>query len=252
MKRWQVIVLFASGAALLVGLLVAVRAARGPTWEGRTVESWVEDFRLVGGDGHKRAIKAIRAMGTNSIPALVDLLRAGHSWFDEVASYLPSILVSESARIAPSVHHWRAQTGLEALGAEAVPALLVLLCETNANLKIRAGDVLLSIGEAGVPALQQALTNDNHEVRLHAAYVLGRLNSEAQAAIPGLLLALNGGDERLRKAAGRALWQIDPNTASQAGVELTLSPDFLASRTWTNPAASEPRSSVTSSRSSRE
>jgi hypothetical protein len=125
MKQWHVIVLAVFGAGLVAGLMLVLHAARGPTWEGRTVRSWVEDFRLIGGDGHKRAVGAIRAMGSNSIPDLVDLLCAEDSGFkSSVKAWLPSTLFPKSAGIAASVHHWRAQTGLEALGPVVVPALL--------------------------------------------------------------------------------------------------------------------------------
>jgi hypothetical protein len=191
MKQWQVIVLAGLGAGLVVGLMLVLHAARGPTWEGRNVRSWVEDFRLIGGDGHKRAVGAIRAMGTDSIPALVDLLCAegeAPGFKSALKAWLPSTLLPKSDYIAASVHHWRAQTGLEALGPLAVPAMLELLRDTN--VAVRAMEVLMTIGADGLPALIPALSSGDHHIRVDAIRAVGWLRHEAEAAVPSLLVAL--------------------------------------------------------------
>ena len=71
MKRPQVISVVLLGIGLLAGAWILTRGMRGPRHEGRSVRSWVEDFRLAGGEGHERAVKAVRAMGTNAIPELL-------------------------------------------------------------------------------------------------------------------------------------------------------------------------------------
>ena len=217
MKQWHVIVLAVFGAGLVVGLMLVLHAARGPTWEGRTVQSWVEDFRLIGGDGHKRAVGAIRAMGTNSIPALVELLCAEDSGFKSSAkAWLPSTLLPKSAGIADSVHHWRAQTGLEALGPLAVPAMLELLRDTNVAARAKA--VLMTIGADGLPALIPALSSGDHRIRVDAIRAVGWLRHEAEAAVPSLLVALKDEDKEIREASATALHFISPDAARQAGL----------------------------------
>jgi HEAT repeat protein len=251
-NRLKIVGLSVLGLGLLGSLLLAVIAARGSTWEGRTVQTWVEDFRLGGGEGHKRAVKAIRSMGTNAIPDLVHLLRTEDSDFKLAVRALPSRFLPRSILTLPSVHHWRAQTGLEAVGGPAVPALLGLLGNTNVNLEWRARDVLVSIGEDGVPMLQQALTNENRKLFLQAAQTLGSLRKDAAAAIPALSLLLNDDDDRIRTAAADALKQIDPDIAIQAGLESTQSPQRLISQPRSAPLNSKSRRRITSSQSDRE
>jgi len=229
-NRLKIVGLSVLGLGLLGSLLLAVIAARGPTWEGRTVQTWVEDFRLGGGEGHKRAVKAIRSMGTNAIPDLVHLLRTEDSDLKLAVRALPNRFLPRSILTLPSVHHWRAQTGLEALGAKAASVLVGLLGDTNTDLAQRTMDIFTSIGEDGVPTLLLALTNENRELRLQAVETLRSLRKDAETAIPALLLLLNDDDERVRTAAGDALTQIDPNIAIQAGLEETQGPQRFISQ----------------------
>ena len=70
--------------------------------------------------------------------------------------------------------------------------------------------------KAAVPALAQALKDEDEWVRANAAEALGRIGPEAKAAVPALIQALKNEDVlRVRWGAAEALGQIGP-AAKQA------------------------------------
>jgi len=179
----------------------------------------VSDFRLMGGPGHERAKAAVRQMGTNAIPKLIEMLRAEDpTWKLKVRDWTESWPIKYRFHPA-SIKHWRAITALEALGPAAVPMLLDLQHYTlprNALQEqdaISARNALIQIGENAVSPLVSTLTNSNPEVRMRAVVALGWLGSDAVAAVPALLKALddpvNHGNG-VREAVMQALKEIEP------------------------------------------
>jgi hypothetical protein len=76
-----------------------------------------------------------------------------------------------------------------------------------------AADALGRIGPPAVPALVEALKSPEAEVRLKAIEVLARMGNDAKDATPDLIRLLDDPDERIRKAATRALGIIGPEAA---------------------------------------
>jgi hypothetical protein len=76
-----------------------------------------------------------------------------------------------------------------------------------------AADALGRIGPAAVPALAEALKSEDADVRLKAVQVLARMGSDAKEAVPDLVVLLDDPDERIRKAATRTLGRIGPEAA---------------------------------------
>ena len=64
-----------------------------------------------------------------------------------------------------------------------------------------------------VPALSEALRDENAYVRHDAATALAKFGPDASEAVPALTLALKDSDHSVRKAARSALKKIDPQTA---------------------------------------
>jgi HEAT repeat protein len=64
-----------------------------------------------------------------------------------------------------------------------------------------------------IPALTEALKDEDPEVRRGAAYGLGTFGEEAGDAVPALQTSLHDPDPGVRKAAGIALTYIDPTAA---------------------------------------
>jgi HEAT repeat protein len=70
-----------------------------------------------------------------------------------------------------------------------------------------------------VPALADALRDDNGYVRHDAATALGKFGPEAKDVVPALVVALKDKEHGVRTAAGAALKRIDPAAAKAAGVK---------------------------------
>jgi HEAT repeat protein len=69
-----------------------------------------------------------------------------------------------------------------------------------------------------IPALVEALKDEDVDVRRGAAYGLGTFGEQAKDAVPPLVASLRDREPAVRKAAGIALKQIDPAAAAKAGV----------------------------------
>jgi HEAT repeat protein len=124
------------------------------------------------------------------------------------------------------------------VSGEAVSALVALLADEDRDVRISAAKELEASTsrmteaevKAAVPVLIRALQAQEAEVRRGAAYALGSIGVEARAAVPALIVALTdrGGRDpgmgcwahlyTVGYAASRALLQIDPEAAKEAGV----------------------------------
>lgn len=77
------------------------------------------------------------------------------------------------------------------------------------QLRVRAASALgATRSEAAVPALLEALKDENADLRLAAIEALGRIGREARGSIPALSEALTDTDPRIRSEAARALEKI--------------------------------------------
>ena len=72
--------------------------------------------------------------------------------------------------------------------------------------------------ERVVPALTEALRDENGYVRHDAAWAIGHFGAEAQEALPALNVALKDEARNVRIAAVSALKKIDPGAAGKVGV----------------------------------
>jgi HEAT repeat protein len=82
------------------------------------------------------------------------------------------------------------------------------------TVKETASDALGRIGEAAVPALIEALSHPDPEVREQAARALALIGPKSTAAVPELVRLLDDESEPVRRQAARALGQIGPAAKS--------------------------------------
>jgi HEAT repeat protein len=116
-----------------------------------------------------------------------------------------------------------ATDALSAIGPPSVPALLAALRNVKArrwtkwrlNAEIRQAVVraLGQIGPPAVPALITALGDPNQDVRRGTAEALGQIGSPAVDAMPALTTALGDADVGVSRAAGEALGRVRPASA---------------------------------------
>ncbi len=91
------------------------------------------------------------------------------------------------------------------------------LKDKDVALRQQAVKALGKSGEAGVavPALAEALKDENAFVRRDAAGALGGFGPEAKPAVPSLTAALKDKEHSVRQAAAQALKKIDPEAATR-------------------------------------
>jgi len=108
---------------------------------------------------------------------------------------------------------------------EALPELTDLLKDTVVSVRVTAAATLWEISKerkATIPvlvsALQEPTVRGKPSVAQEAAFVLGRMGSEAKVAVPALIESLNHQDPYVRDAAADALRRIDPSAATKVGI----------------------------------
>ncbi len=85
------------------------------------------------------------------------------------------------------------------------------LQDLSPNVRLKAVAVLSRFGSRGVPILVKVLKNDrDYTVRVVAAASLGEIGPAAKNAVPALVQALSEKDREMRKHAATALYMIGP------------------------------------------
>jgi hypothetical protein len=190
----------------LVGLVLwQVVQQREPVYQGRTLTSWVKDFRQ---DASRRgafipnpaATAAIRQIGTNGIPTLLHLLRTKDSAFK--ANMMR--LLARQRLIKVKVDYLSPIDWSQCVWFS--------FCALGTNKT-----------QSAVPGLIEA-ANDSTiplESRITAVSVLGPIGPSAKSAVPTLLQLTTNKDDYMSRAAVRALLIIDPEAAANAGITIT-------------------------------
>jgi len=158
-----------------------------PAYGHKSLSNWLAIYRNAGPDSgeEKRAEAAVRAIGTNAFPFLIETLTNND----------PS---SQSAAL----------NGFHILGPLAAPSLPILaefLTGTNALLAHLASSSLGHIGSPALPVLMAGLTNRHYRVSTDATLALAELGTNARPAIPLLLHDLQQPNHFIRERAADAL-----------------------------------------------
>jgi HEAT repeat protein len=182
-------------ASLLAGLAWLVLRPHEPVCEGKPLTRWLlENLDRGTGTEHPKDThrgKAIRALGTNALPTLIKMASTRYSTWTSILGELARVKEMAFLHLPPQQgKHEAAAWALKMLGPAARPA---------------------------VPALIGLLSDRNAEVRLNAAQCLAGIGSVAQEAVPALLSSFvrsngtNSEDAALRSATANALAEMGPN-----------------------------------------
>jgi hypothetical protein len=188
--RWRIVAML--GAAAVVALLIAIvpRRPAGPVYLGRTLDSWLSDLRSDRPASELLATDAVRRMGTNAVPFLVERLRQA----DPRREFRMRTLLREfgAARSPvkfsvsyPRLPREEALGALYALGepaTNAIPALEQLLSERPPDH--RALLVLARMGRPAEAALTAALTNGEPLIRNGAEVSLHLMRTRSEILFP--------------------------------------------------------------------
>ena len=176
-----------------------------PSYKGKPLGEWLV-MRREGFELSTNAVEALRAMGTNALPALLERLTYKEPIFD-----LDDYDVSMGAA-----------TALIAMGEQAKPALpsLVALMDCdNSNLVLRVMISTFGMGADAIPCLIKGLTNQFSNVRSEAADFLvqwgEQFPEQRKQAIPYMVALLNDPDEQVRKSVAGYLKEIDKQAATK-------------------------------------
>jgi HEAT repeat protein len=141
------------------------------------------------------------AAADEAVPALIEALADAHEAVRQAAA-------DALGRIEPD---WA--TGDRARAA--VPALVKALGGRSGDAAQHASAVLARIGAATVPALTEALADEEKDGRQAlAARTLGRIGGAGAAAAPALAGTLRSAHTHVRQAAAEALGRVGPAAES--------------------------------------
>lgn len=210
---------FRIGTGLLVagavGLLVWRASGPGePVFKDRTLTSWLDHHVAssgasppYGSPGWKKADEAIRDIGTNAIPTLLEMIRAKDRppfvlKLMETARRLG--LTQRKYRHAMSRHE-EAEYAFEMLGTNAVSAVpeLIRIYERNVSpssqmcAALALGHIVRE-AQAAIPVFQRHFTHTNADVRFYAVSAVMSIGGEPKVVVPLLASALKDADIRVR------------------------------------------------------
>ena len=181
----------------IVGLTVAVLQPREPAYQGKTLSDWLKTFDgsdwTIAPDPESPAVQAIRQIGTNALPTLLEMASTSDNWLKVRARRLCQ---KQSLIVVPFTDertmHMRAAFGYKALGTRAVsviPELTFLL--NKEQFAVTAAISLAGLGPEGVPPLISALTHTNSDVRQSAAAALAIADSDPNTITRALVAAMS-------------------------------------------------------------
>jgi hypothetical protein len=202
-------------------ILWRVVQSREPEYHGEPLSQWLigYDPRVLI-DNKAEVDDAIRHIGTNAIPTLLEMLRskdfalkaAALKWAER--KDLIWVNLAEDKNV-------EAARGFEVLGAsakDAVAALLEIYGQKISPESLSSTTYALGcIGPAAKQAIPQLLygaTNSNKDLRWATVWSLGQMHSQPELAVPALIRALNDTDPLIRYEAANGLSAFGTNASA--------------------------------------
>ena len=215
MKRRILFALLSLAALGLVWLLLPARESE-PVYQGKPLRYWLALYTSGSGDVIEHAAQAdeaIRHIGTNAIPTLLEMLQ-------EKDSFLKlkwMALLEKQHFIQPPqpayVHNHQAALAfyrLAATASDAVPTLVqIYRGKISGGSQYATLDALGGIGPpagpAATPVLLDALTNSANDSHLLALFAIRRIHGQPEVLLPVLINELKDSDVYVRLNAVEAL-----------------------------------------------
>jgi len=207
-----------AGGLGLAGLAVWFLLPGEPVYNGRRLNAWVADLHpRVGEARQQKAERALRAIGTNAVPYLLEqlqhreprLLRELREFSQRTKTLLRMDSELELPWVAAVERDLQLSAAFAALGPSARPALPAL---TNLLLRPETASVsasaLARLGPDAFGPLNCALESPHPEVRAAAAGALGTMPDDLLRIVPALRNALADSDKSVRINAVISLGQI--------------------------------------------
>lgn len=201
--------------AIILGIFLGVvfffalrpRQSAEPSYQGQSLSSWLEEFRIYGPETNSPPAVAINQMGTNTIPYLLDILSYQESSLKKKIRKTTENHIGRVSFLQMNYMRFiEASYALNALGTNGQPAF-----DTLTNLfftprhSVCAAIALAGIGSNGVQILLDAVTNQNLAIRHSAVGGLGHARSNIEIVVPELIRVLTNQESLMRSQAATAL-----------------------------------------------
>jgi hypothetical protein len=227
-----------------ISLVLSHGKSTEPVYKGKRLSVWLEEGsfpqKTEGAAAAKaQAEEAVRQIGTNAIPTLLQMFNRGNSVVGRKVEYLRRKLhlTSGYEKMTPASRaNLAAQSGLRALGtnaAGAVPGLCAIYDRTPSDFgKLVIAEYLQSLGphaKAAIPSLLRSVVNTNIEsrARLTAIGALMTIHADLEKVVPAVIKSLNDANSDVRSQAIECLRQFgkDARAAGPALVKLLKDPN---------------------------
>lgn len=189
MRKRLCIVLFISFATLIGGGIWLSSTPSDPVYEGKHFSAWLEELALSPAEkGSPEALNAVRHIGTNALPCMLNMLATKDS---KIKKQIIKLARNQSF---VSIH-WRearfsrayASMAFDMFGPQAKPAVLGLvhlLKDSDDDVRRRALEALASIGPSAsnaIPAVVQLLDNKDEDFVERVRSTLKRIDPDSSA-----------------------------------------------------------------------
>lgn len=201
-------------AGVVVSLLWRASGPREPVFEGRPLTSWLDHHVAssaasppYGSPGWKKADEAIRHIGTNAIPKLLEMIRAKDrpplvlKLMDRVRRFGFPVMNYRYSM----VRHEEAEYAFKMLGTNAVSAVPELIRIYQQNISASSQRcAALALGHIGqgaqpaLPALIQRFTHTNSDTRFYAVSAVMSIGGKPAVVVPALTSALKDPNVNVR------------------------------------------------------
>ena len=224
----KALVIVCAGVAIAIGVIL-IGHRTGPAYalyKGKTIAAW--SVQLDGSDQKRRdeAASIFRALGSNSVPGLVQLLKAKDSFLRAAIWSIPPSVPKTArqfiqSRVGPPVAKLTIIRSVRAVAVvgpdarDAVPALMQKVHDKDPFVRWESAVALGRIGGPAIPELISALNDKDAAVRRCAACALGENGpADNDVVAAALLRAMDDPSVDVRIAVSQSLGQRGPKTTS--------------------------------------
>lgn len=218
------IIILAFGLAIVAGWGgIFLFSPKVPAWQGKTMYEWCNTIQPWNQQQTLAGRDALRAIGTNALPFVMDDYRSQPTFVDRAQDWLEGHFPALHLRRGYSRHECAMQI-LYALGPAAKPLLPELVANFHNDSSPDAGAALMAVGSDVVPDVTNLLADPNCPrpgkllYRFYLSVWTGEINKDkAAAALPYLARRFSSPDAETRAWAARSIAAIQrsPQTSTR-------------------------------------
>jgi HEAT repeats len=238
--------------ATVIGLIILLSLKREPTYKGKNINAWLDDYAVYKPTDWQGALSHI---GTNSLPyAVRNLAQNDSKWrrkYSDLWPKFPPFLQKILHKPKPLLKEVHGANVFSYIGTNSIPHAIALLKHESPTVRRSAAWGISSLrhqsiaANQAIPALIEALDDKDAQARFDACLALIEMGPDASNAVPALTTVFNNKGSStnsllyLRAVAARTLGKIGPSAAGALPVLKTALQEtdpyllsFLAAAIW--------------------